>query len=428
MRDAWWQVISRARWFGGKGLEAGVSAITPGPWYTPVGVLPAVRSEIAEIAYADGRSELYHLLVGYREPGTGSSAVVSRSTVGEREVEVVDAPTDPDCMRALLEALTSSDQAMEWSDRAAVDAQAPTKVWAGEQSNTTVCLGDDRLFKIFRKVDVGRNLDVEVLAALNGSGITPWVYGTLTGELPSGGRADLGMFVERVSGVTDGWEWACEACAENRSIAVEAAELGRSLREVHLRLAQAFGTGNIAGEELSATMLRRLQSAAAQVVELREVEDSLKLSFGALAGLHLTSQRVHGDFHLGQTLRSADGWTIIDFEGEPLKTLAERRELDSVWRDVAGMLRSFDYVRGAHPDPTSQQALAWCAEARQGFLNGYGEGLTLDPNLLAAYETDKAIYEVVYEVRNRPDWVHIPLRAVHDEARRVAMHPARPTR
>ncbi len=131
-------------------------------------------------------------------------------------------------------------------------------------------------------------------------------------------------------------------------------------------------------------------------------------------GHQLTTQRVHGDFHLGQALLGADGWRIIDFEGEPLKSLAERREFDTVWRDVAGLLRSLDYARSAHADPSGNEAMTWCREGRAAFLAGYGETAGSDPALLRAYEVDKAIYEVVYETRNRPDWAHIPLSAVQD--------------
>ncbi|QLQ15798.1 MAG: hypothetical protein HZY73_09180 [Micropruina sp.] len=94
-----------------------------------------------------------------------------------------------------------------------------------------------------------------------------------------------------------------------------------------------------------------------------------------------------------------------------------------MWRDVAGMLRSFDYVRGSHDAPTSEAARAWAGEAQRSFLEGYAGGRDIDTAALAAYQVDKAIYEVVYEIRNRPNWAHIPLEAVHDEARRVALHP-----
>ncbi|MFT3862584.1 phosphotransferase [Micropruina sp.] len=421
---AWWRVIANARWFGGKGLSASLEALTPLPWLTDPGTLPAVRPEVATVRYVDGRTEHYVLLVGHTaSPAVGVVAQVDHEGLGR--VSVVDATADPDCMGALLSALTDPRHAaMEWLDASAIEPSAECRVWPGEQSNTTICIGPDRMLKLFRKVEPGRNLDVEVLTALNGSGVTPEVYGTLLGDLPDGvGRADLGMFVERVQNVRDGWEWACAACADDRDISAEAMQLGGALRAVHQRLADVFGTAVVPGAELAALIGDRLDAAEAQVGELAAVRSSVQVALSALAATELVVQRVHGDFHLGQVLRSADGWTIIDFEGEPLKTLAERRRPDSVWRDVAGMVRSFDYVRGAHPEPTSAQAVAWAATARQAFLDGYCEEAAPDRPVLDAYELDKAIYEVVYETRNRPDWVHIPLGAVHNVARRTTPSP-----
>ncbi len=120
---------------------------------------------------------------------------------------------------------------------------------------------------------------------------------------------------------------------------------------------------------------------------------------------------MHGDFHLGQTLHTPDGWKIIDFEGEPAKTMAERLAPDSVWRDVAGMLRSFDYAAASVPGPASA---GWAAECRRGVparVRRWRARAAADAAAVRAYEADKAIYEVVYEVRNRPDWVSIPLGA-----------------
>ncbi len=417
---AWWEVISGARWFAGKGLSAMLTELTPLPWLTPIGQLPAVRPEIATVRYAGGADERYLLLVGYTTEPEG--AVVGNVTEpGLGAVQVVQASADGACMRALLRALTDPGHpAMEWLDASAIDPEAASRVWRGDQSNTTICLADDRLFKLFRKLEAGRNLDVEVLAALSGSEVTPGLYGTLVGELPGGGQADLGMFVERIQDVRDGWEWACEMCADERDIAPEASDLGRALARVHTRLADAFGTSAASGAELASAMVNRLDAAVAQVPALAEVRNQTEAVFRALDGAELATQRVHGDFHLGQVLRGSDSWTIIDFEGEPLKPLAERRRPDSVWRDVAGMLRSFDYVRGAHPDPTSSRAGAWSRSARRAFLDGYCSSAAPEPSVLHAYELDKAIYEVVYETRNRPEWVHIPLGAVHDVAGRTA--------
>jgi maltokinase len=131
---------------------------------------------------------------------------------------------------------------------------------------------------------------------------------------------------------------------------------------------------------------------------------------------------VHGDLHLGQTLRTAKGWKIVDFEGEPAKPLSERVLPDSPWRDVAGMLRSFDYAPrvaaitvAAIGDEGAEQrafrAAEWSARNQAAFLEAYaGRELTPDDQtLLAAYVADKAVYECVYEARNRPSWLQIPL-------------------
>ncbi len=138
---------------------------------------------------------------------------------------------------------------------------------------------------------------------------------------------------------------------------------------------------------------------------------------------------MHGDLHLGQTLRTVRGWKIVDFEGEPAKPLDVRLLPDSVWRDVAGMVRSFDYaprvvaMTGAEPNAgpeagqRSYRAAEWAARNRAAFLEAYTteRGTGVDPDadtLLAAYLADKIVYEAVYEARNRPGWVSIPLAAL----------------
>jgi maltokinase len=158
-------------------------------------------------------------------------------------------------------------------------------------------------------------------------------------------------------------------------------------------------------------MMDRLHEAARIAPALAPHVPGLLRCFDELGAETLDTQRVHGDFHLGQTLHTPSGWKIIDFEGEPAKTITERRLPDSVWRDVAGMLRSFDYAAASVPGPDSQ---AWAAQCRAAFLRGYVDGELDEPeqSVLRAYEADKAIYEVVYEMRNRPDWIGIPLRAV----------------
>ena len=410
LEAAWTQHLEGVRWFGGKGAGARVATLHPLPAYTAEGTWPLVRSEVATLVYPDGHDEYYHLLVAWYPDGR-PDALGSAELAGV-PAWAVDATTDADALAAFVAAVQEAPgNAMEWLRP--LPSGLAVRVWGGEQSNTTLVLGPDALFKLFRRIEPGPNLDAEVLLALGGRA-APAVLGRLVGSWPEGSRTDLGLVMERVPGAQDGWELATRACASGADFAAEARALGAALHRVHERLADVFGIEEVDGGALADTMSRRLGAAVAQAPELAPYGAGLAASFGALRGRGLTTQRVHGDFHLGQTLRNDEGWTIIDFEGEPAKTAAERRAFDSVWRDVAGMLRSFDYARSAHADPSSEAAVGWASDCSTAFLEGYaGEP---DAAVLRAYELDKAVYEVLYELRNRPDWVAIPLRAIRDTA------------
>jgi maltokinase len=211
----------------------------------------------------------------------------------------------------------------------------------------------------------------------------------------------------------------------------EAARLGTALAETHAVLAAHFPVTTRDAAETTAladAMRGRLDAALEVVPGLAEHEASLRATYDALAGLEeITVQQVHGDLHLGQTLRTVRGWKIVDFEGEPAKPLAERMLPDSPWRDVAGMLRSLDYAPrvvmmtsyatdqgDGTEEQTSYRATEWSARNQNAFLAAYaGRDLTADEQtLLAAYVADKTVYEAVYEARNRPTWVGIPLDAL----------------
>ena len=175
-------------------------------------------------------------------------------------------------------------------------------------------------------------------------------------------------------------------------------------------------------------MTDRLAAAQRVVPELAPHAPALRTVFGRVATLDgLAVQQIHGDLHLGQTLRTASGWKIVDFEGEPAKPLAERQLPDSPWRDVAGMLRSFDYAprvveramsEGERPEDPAQdfpgKAEQWAERNKNHFLVAYagGELTSEQQTLLDAYVADKAVYETVYETRNRPTWLDVPLQAV----------------
>ncbi|MGN6089506.1 MAG: hypothetical protein ACTHNT_09475, partial [Actinomycetales bacterium] len=251
--------------------------------------------------------------------------------------------------------------------------------------------------------------------------------------------------------VTEGWGFAltsvrnlfAEADLHPEEVggdfAGESHRLGAAVAEVHALLREHFPTGTLEVDRIAAGMDERLEATLAIAPDLAEVAGPVRAAYDRLAELAQgasdhppLSQRIHGDLHLGQTLRTSRGWKLVDFEGEPAKPLAERMLPDSPWRDVAGMLRSFDYaartvLKDLEVDEDTRTQLSYRAEEwvqrnRQAFLEGYAKvahGEQDDPELtddeqilVAAYELDKAVYEVGYELRNRPDWVDIPMSAL----------------
>jgi maltokinase len=424
----WWPVVSQARWFQGKSRDGSPVGLWTYPYLVDTVGL-RVRSEVLLVGYGDpaddGEIEAYHLLVAYRAQPTGGPAVVGTLTVDGQSCEVSDAPRDPAAMAALLPALTTAHTYGPDSDGNVVVTRVihalpagdlTPRVFTGEQSNTNVIYGDTALLKVFRKVESGPNLDREITDRLVRAGVhdVPVLYGWVEADLGSdpGYPDDLMMLTELLPDPVDGWGLACESCRTGGDFSADAAALGRALGQVHAALADDHAPQ--AGDAVADMMSRRLVDAVAAAPALAPYESGLAGRIDALRGRELPVQSVHGDFHLGQTLRTALGWRIIDFEGEPLKSMAERRTPDSPWRDVAGMLRSLSYATSAAADPHGTEVAAWLRTARDAFLTAYREtaGIEPDATVLTAYEADKAAYEVVYETRNRPDWVHIPLGAV----------------
>ena len=204
----------------------------------------------------------------------------------------------------------------------------------------------------------------------------------------------------------------------------ESRRLGIATAQVHADLAAAFGTDELGADaagQLTEQMYRKLDLAVAAVPELAKHVDMISDAYSELAKLSgpFPVQRVHGDYHLGQVLRTETGWVVLDFEGEPATPLAQRRARSSPLRDVAGMLRSFDYAARhqllGHPGQAalSDAARDWVRRNASAFCVGYAEAGGLDPVanqvLLRALQLDKAVYEVLYEARHRPSWLPIPL-------------------
>ena len=467
--------ISNARWFAGKGRRVQFRSLTPLPWLTDVSDFfrpaapPGVRFEIAEVGYPPDEdperpsaptgpadqdmeptrdsgpgeppemiqqsdpspTEYYHLAVSYRPAPHAElhQAEIGRFTDPDLgPVIAYDATQDPEACRVILSALLGgrrvrspdSEARFNTNTASGLRADLESRPFTGQQSNSSVMLGETAILKLFRRLELGHNLDIEVHAALNAAGISDvaGLFGWIEGSWVSNGRqldADLAMVIEQLAGAADGWDLALDSLRVENAFAAEAEALGRALAEIHQALRSSFPTARVLGARTAMIMKDRLHQAARSVPALAAYVPGMLRCFDALGAETLNTQRVHGDFHLGQTLHTSSGWKIIDFEGEPAKTMAERRLPDSIWRDVAGMLRSFDYAAASVSGPHSA---AWAAECRAAFLHGYvhGELDETEASVLRAYEADKAIYEVVYETRNRPDWIGIPLRAVAELA------------
>jgi predicted trehalose synthase len=281
---------------------------------------------------------------------------------------------------------------------------------------------------VFRVVQDGENPDVSTLAALTagGSRRTPSLLGWLTGSWPtpagSTAAGELALMQDFVPGAEDGWELAVSAAEQGEDFTGRAFELGAGTAELHRLMARVLPTTPATQDDVARAldgMFRRLTVTTTEVPEVEELRSGIAAVYEEAAAAPLpVLQRIHGDLHLGQVLYAPDrGWQFIDFEGEPLRPLAERALPDATMRDVAGMLRSFDYVAGslARRD-TPIDASGWAADARRAYLDGYASiaGSEVDDfhQLLDAFELDKAVYEIAYEARHRPAWIPIPLAAV----------------
>ena len=420
--DPRWHHAESARWFAGKGRHGVARRIEELDWYhAPDANHPGVRSEIITVAYPDGSHEYYHLPVSYR-PVPLPEALIGPADDPELGF-AHDAARDPEVVQILINALSRHVNDGNWAavlprgDR--LGRHLSARPYGGEQSNSTVFLGDRALVKFFRRLEVGHNIDIELHEALGRYRVRDvdelygWVEGRFRTIAGQRAQTDLLMISEQLQSMGEGWPLALKAVAAGSDFSAQAAGIGRALAHVHLALVQAFSPVMLAGDDIADTMTSRLDQAIDVVPELAGRRSVLAASFDSLRGRQLPAQRVHGDFHLGQTLLTSTGWRIIDFEGEPLKSLAERRHPDSVWRDVAGLLRSLSYAC-AHSAPDDDTGTRWLATASQAFLDAYveisGHGDQL--RFLDAYMADKTVYEVVYEARNRPDWLHIPMATI----------------
>jgi trehalose synthase-fused probable maltokinase len=315
------------------------------------------------------------------------------------------------------------------------------RVLRGEQSNTSVLIprrpdagvGPDGILKAFRVVGSGANPEIEVPVALVAAGWrnVPEPLGWVEGSWTEDGvehHGHLGVVAAFVPGAHDGFELACFYAREGTSFASLAADLGRTIAQMHRALAIAFPPkddrdGRTRAAALAASLRARVEWAAGEVRELAELLPAVEAVIAEVEALPDVplDQRVHGDFHLGQCLHSDAGWFVLDFEGEPLRSLEDRTKPDQALRDLAGAIRSIDYA-AAVGNGTPE----WAAESRSALQDAYiTESVALsdhpvvdatsDGVLERALLLERALYEAVYEARNRPDWLSIPLEAIRRE-------------
>ncbi|MFE9293457.1 maltokinase N-terminal cap-like domain-containing protein [Streptomyces niveus] len=444
--------LPRQRWFAGKGRPiTGFAAVTATELMPPAAAGPGpgllhllVRVEQRATPDLDAppvpvppTDDCYQLLLGVRStlPPHLTAARIGIVDTGPLTGRVVyEALHDPRLADLLLERLRSPGALGPLRFDRAVEIRSGLvpRLLGAEQSNSSVVYGEEYILKILRRVFPGANPDLELPLALAGQGCrrvpSPVAWFEAVGD--GGGREPLtlGVLQPYLQDSEDGWQLALRTLAAGGDFTDEARALGRATAEVHLALASALPTVSLGPRQiaqLAEAMSGRLDATAQAVPALVPYVAGLRTTFDALArsgsgaagdgsaGRITRAQRVHGDLHLGQTLRTPDGeWSLIDFEGEPARPLTERRRSQPAVRDVAGMLRSFDYAARFH-EPWSPE---WAERCRSAYCDGYAEATGTDPRengaLLRAYETDKAVYEVLYEARNRPDWLPVPMAAI----------------
>jgi maltokinase len=437
------QWVEQQRWYASKSRHVTGIEIDDG---AVISDQPPLFLALVQTRFATGSHELYQLPLTFLPSGdsAGQTAIATTS-----DWSAFDALSDPGVARDLLRRIYSEEQldtdegafSFHHVDGAAtIAADAPARAVGVEQSNSSIVFGDQVVLKVFRKLEPGINPELELLQFLTRqrfANIAP-----LIGWYAYEGRsfaATLGVAQRFFADATGGWELALDRLgSDSDSFLAELGNLGQVTAELHNALASDALDAAFAPEEPSAEALslltatidedierifmrlpddERVSPIAGRVQEVRE-----RITMRAQFGSGGRAIRTHGDFHLGQTLHTPGGWVIIDFEGEPARALVERRQKRSPLRDVASMLRSFAYaisavriMRGVEPAADVEQ------RARETFLEQYFahvDAALLPPgesaiaSMLSLFELEKAVYELQYELDNRPDWVPIPVAGV----------------
>jgi trehalose synthase-fused probable maltokinase len=435
--------VLERRWFGSKTREVSSLEILAAPLARTLPPLLAVA--LVETRFDTGTHEIYQLPLGFRPADEGWEDGV----VGEVDGwTAYDAAADPLLARELAslmrqgQTLTADAGRLEFRtvegeglgfEMAEVVQARPM---GAEQSNTSIVFGDEHVLKLYRRLEAGINPELELLRFLTERGFQriPRLEGWAV-YVGTPMDATLAILQEFVRGEGDGWELALESLrtADGADeLLAQLRRLGEVTAEMHSLLASEPNDPNFCPEQPSTEALALLTASIDEEIQQlfltlpdefealdpirgrgEEVRERLRLI--AAPGHVGRIVRTHGDYHLGQVLWADGDWVLLDFEGEPARSLPERRRKRSPLRDVAGMLRSFAYAASA-----AGVEPGWEQRARGEFLDGYlgaidqrviPSGDALD-RVLAIFELEKAIYELGYELDNRPDWVHIPVAGI----------------
>jgi maltokinase len=309
-----------------------------------------------------------------------------------------------------------------------------------EQSNTSLVFDEEVVLKAYRRVEAGVNPELELLRFLTDVGFpsVPALEGWIA-YVGTPLEATLAIAQDFVSSGGDGWELALRALSagEGDDFVEQLVLLGETTGQMHTALASHPADSAFAPEEPSAEALGLLTASVDEEIEelfaalpnLPELEpiagrgEEVREQLRGMTHVGAVGKviRTHGDYHLGQAIWSGEGWVILDFEGEPARSVVERRRKRSALRDVAGMLRSFAYAASAAElERDVEPPEGWEERARDAFLSGYlsevdanliPSGSSFD-RLLAVFELEKAVYELRYELDNRPGWVRIPVAGI----------------
>jgi maltokinase len=442
--------VLQRRWFGSKSRDVASLEILAAPWARTLAPLCAVA--LVETRFDTGTHEIYQLPLGFRPADEGWDQAV----VGEVDGwTAYDAAVDPVLARELVSLMRQGQTLAVENGRLefrSVDGEGlgfdmsdvvQARPMGAEQSNTSIVFDDEHVLKLYRRLEAGINPELELLRFLTEHGFRQ--IAALEGWAAFVGQpmdATLAILQQFVKGDGDGWEIALEMLRgdEGEAFLPRLRRLGEVTAEMHSLLASEVHDPNFCPEQPSVESLALLTASIDEQIQQvfltlpddvealepirgrgEEVRERLRLiatpgSIGRLI-------RTHGDYHLGQVLWASDDWVVLDFEGEPARSLPERRRKRSPLRDVAGMLRSFAYAASAAGADRS-----WEERARQEFLDGYLEvidqrvipsGDALD-RVLAIFELEKAVYELRYELDNRPDWAGIPVAGIQRLLEEVA--------